>query len=59
MADAPAVVARVAIAVDQDRSRFQARPEEAKDARHLTRLKHLVLADQAEGASRRPFCFSL
>jgi hypothetical protein len=30
-----------------------------KDAPHLTRLKHLVLADQTEGAPGHPFLLTL
>jgi hypothetical protein len=53
---APAVIAAVPL-----RSRFfQTRSRGGpRDARHLTRLKHLMLADQAEGAPWAPFFLPL
>jgi hypothetical protein len=60
MVDARAAVARAGTAVGLvRRSSVQATSEGGrKDPRHLTRLKHLVFADKAEGPLWASFCLS-
>ena len=59
MGDARAAGARAAtVAVLAPRSSVSGNERRRpKDALHLTRLKHLELADQAEGAPRAPSSF--